>query len=212
MYYDEEPYYNPEEFLEEYEVNLRDILAEAVNRKIKDTISELSSLKCRNTELEKEIKELKSSLHNTNRIHKEQLDKALKENTKEVERKMSCGITPHDKIWLINSESSHKKCGQCNGKGKVEVEVLGKMTKVNCPHCSNGNVYKSRYFPGEDIVSSIYFDLHREDRNNKNSGTILTVRDIYLDKYDSSMKPERLYKTLEDCQERCDELNADNKE
>ena len=44
MYYDEddrESYYNPEDFLEEYEVSLRDIVTKAVNDKIKNTIEKL---------------------------------------------------------------------------------------------------------------------------------------------------------------------------
>lgn len=206
--YGDESYYEPENFLEQYELGIREILTKAVNDKIGDTVEELKVLKSINEELEKQIKELRSNLYNTDKIHKEQLDKALKENTKEVERKLSCGFTPHDVVWYIKSESSHTKCEKCNGKGKVEIEVLGKMTNVNCPYCSSGNVYKHTYFPEKDIISAIYFDFHRADRSNKNSGANLTVRDIYFDRCDYTKKPEDLYKTLEECQKHCDELNA----
>lgn len=211
MYYDEddrEPYYDPEDFLEEYEVNLRDVIVKAVNDKIKNTIEELQSLKDENKNLSNQVGELKRNTYNAERLHKEQIEKALKEKELEVQRKLSCGFMPHDKVWYIQSETIRTKCDQCNGNYNLEVEVLGKKTKANCPHCSYGQKLRYKYHVKQDIVSSVYFNYYREDRNKK-SGILLHVKDIYLDKYDGSKSPESLYKTLEECQAECDRKNEE---
>lgn len=203
-----EPYFNPEDFLEEYEVSLRDIITKAVNDKIKKTIDELVLVKSQNEILTKEINELRTQNRNIERLHKEELDKALKENTKEIERKLSCGFAPYDVVYYVESESKTTKCEKCGGGGKVAVEVLGKNTKVDCPHCSYGRVYHYTYYPVQDVVSSVYFNYHRADRDKRNGEVVLNVEKIYLDKNNSSMSQGDLYKTLEECQLKCDELNS----
>ena len=200
MFYDEddrEPYYNQEDFLEEYEINLRDIITKAVNDKIKNTIEKLQSVEDKNNRLSKEISELKRNIYSTERLHKEQLDKALKEKELEIQKKLSSGFTPHDKVWYIESKAKQTKCEQCNGNYNVEVEVLGKMTKASCPHCSYGNITTYTYSVKQDTVSSIYYNYHREDRN-KNHGIILNVDKIYLDRYDGQKDSKSLYRTLEE--------------
>lgn len=207
-YFEDEPYYNPEDFLEEYETEIREVILNAVNKKIKDTIEGLTLEKSKNEILTKEVGELKSTLRNIERLHKEELDKALKENTKEVERKLSCGFAPYDVVYYVERESKTTKCEKCGGGGKVAVEVLGKNTKVDCPHCSYGRVYHYTYYPVQDVVSSVYFNYHRADRDKRNGEVVLNVEKIYLDKNDSSMSQGNLYKTLEECQLKCDELNS----
>lgn len=207
-YFEDEPYYNPEDFLEEYETEIREVILNAVNKKIKDTIEGLTLEKSKNEILTKEVGELKSTLRNIERLHKEELDKALKENTKEVERKLSCGFAPYDVVYYVESESKTTKCEKCGGGGKVAVEVLGKNTKVDCPHCSYGRVYHYTYYPVQDVVSSVYFNYHRADRDKRNGEVVLNVKEIYLDKNGSSMSQGNLYKTLEECQLKCDELNS----
>ena len=210
MFYDEddrEPYYNQEDFLEEYEINLRDIITKAVNDKIKNTIEKLQSLEDENKSLSKEVGELRRNAYSTERLHKEQLEKALKEKELEVQKKLSSGFIPHDKVWYIETKAKQTKCEQCNGNYNVEVEVLGKMTKASCPHCSYGNITTYTYSVKQDTVSSIYYNYHREDRN-KNHGIILNVDKIYLDRYDGQKDSKSLYKTLEDVQTECDIRNA----
>lgn len=208
---DYEQYYNPEDFLEEYEVQLRDLIVNATNNKIKNTIEELKSEKENNKKLEQELKELRSNLHNTNRIHKEQLDKALIEKQKEVEEKLSCGFVPHDTVWYIKSKSTQTVCEKCNGQYKIKVDVLGKEKEVDCPYCSYGKVTHFTYYPVKDIVSSIYIYFNRIDKNKKNSGIQLNVKEIYLDKYDYTMNINNLYKTEEECQTECDKKNKESK-
>jgi len=206
-YYDDEPYYNPEDFLEEYEVNLREIITKAVNEKIKKTIEDLVLEKSRNEVLTKERNEFRTANRNSEQTYKKEFEKALKENTKEVEKKLSCGFTPHDDVWYIKSDCIYSKCEVCGGNYKVKVNVLGKEKEVDCPHCSYGKVNHYNYYPKQDIVSSVYFNYHRKDRNRKDSGLVLNVEKIYLDKYDSSMSQDNLYHTLEECQAACDKRN-----
>lgn len=205
-YDDYEQYYNPEDFLEDYEVQLRDLITDAVNKKIQKTVEELKIEKENRVQLEEKLRELKNNIYNSDRVHKEQLEKALMEKQKAVEEKLSCGFVPHDTVWYVKSDSKRLICPKCNGQYKIKVEVLGKDKEVDCPHCSYGSIYQYTYYPARDIVSSIYFNFHR-----KNSGIELYVDKIYLDKSDFSWKPDELYKSEEECQLKCDRLNNKNK-
>jgi len=188
-------------------VNLREIITKAVNDKIKKTIDELTLVKSQNEILTQEKNELRNQNRNIERVHKEELDKALKENTKETERKLSCGFAPHDVVWYIKDDCTYSKCEVCGGNYKIKVEVLGKEKEVDCPHCSYGRVSHHNYYPKQEVVSAIYFNYHRAIRDNRNSGSILNVDKIYLDKYDSYLSQGSLYRTLEECQQKCDEMN-----
>jgi len=216
MYYDEddiEPYYNPEDFLEEYEVNLRDVITKAVNDKIKNTIEKLQLTEDENKRLSKEIGELKKGIFNSDRLHKEEMKTALKEKAKEVERKLGLGFAVNDVVWYIKNKNTQTTCEKCNGKyDQIEAEVLGKITKVRCPHCSYGKVNHNHYYPEKDTVRSLKFYISRskEDEYTKNKEAELKETwdiDIFLDKYDSTMKRNSLYKTLEEAQAECDKKN-----
>ncbi len=210
-YGDDEPYYNPEDLMEEHELVIRDILTEAVNKKIKTTVDELALVKEQLNKLQKENNELRKDLRNTDKLHNEQLKKAIVENTKETERKLSCGFAPHDIVWYIKSNSTQTVCEKCNGHYRIKVDVLGKQKEVDCPHCSYGKVYTYNYYPVKDVVSSVYFNFHRADKNFKDSGVVLNIEKIYLENYDSSIGISSLYKTLEECQVACDKRNLEEK-
>jgi hypothetical protein len=208
MYYEDEPYYNSEDFMEEYEQGIRDILTEAVNKKIKDTVDALVLEKSRNEVLTKEVVELKSKIYNAERLHKAEIDKVVKEVIKETERRLCYGFAPHDIVYRIDSKASVIKCDKCNGKGKVKVDVLGKSTEVSCPHCSYGENRTYFYFPKEDIVSNISFSIYRKDRNSKSSGFEMSKIKVWLDKSEYETDSSNLYKSLEECQKVCDEKNS----
>lgn len=197
--------YDTEEIAEDYELQIREILKNVVKTKIKETVEALEHEKGKNKDLWEMICELRLKI----RKHEEEMTQAILKTTKEVEKKLIGEFVPHDIVWYADSKRSQAKCTKCEGVGKAKVEVFGKMTTASCPYCQSGTIYTSNYFPTQDIVSSIYFDFHRADRNNKNSEVELNVRDIYLDKRDnSSTKPKYLFKTLEACQAECDALNA----
>jgi hypothetical protein len=206
-YYEDEPYYNPEDFLEEYETEIRDIILNAVNKKIKETIDGLTLEKSKNEVLTKEVGELKSKIRSSERIYKEELDKALKEKEIETTRRLTFELAPHDTVYYVKSKSTDHKCEKCNGKGKVKIEVLGKNTEVSCPHCSYGSNTTHFYYPEKDTITTVAFNIYRKDRNNKNSGSEMSEGKIWLEHYDYEKKVSDLFKTLEECQQKCDELN-----
>ena len=61
MYYDEEEYYvNPEDYLEQYEVEVREIILKAMNDKIKKTIEELKTERENNKKIRREKSRIKN--------------------------------------------------------------------------------------------------------------------------------------------------------
>lgn len=211
MYYDEEEYYvNPEDYLEQYEVEVREIILKAMNDKIKKTIEELKTERENNKKLEERNQELRTKLYNIEKQSKQQLEVALKEKELETHRKLSTGFAVNDIVYYIKSKSTSTKCEKCNGKGKVEIEVLDKKTEVKCPHCSYGTIYHYTYYPEKDTISSIKFWVRRKDNYDKRSPGILHEKwdiDMWLDRYDNSIRRDNLYKSLEECQKACDEKN-----
>jgi hypothetical protein len=211
MYDDYEPeYYNPEDFLEEYEVSLREVIAKAVNTKIKNSLEKLEEYKEKYEKQSDEIRDLKRQINVANTDYEKKLKEALRENRKEIQKELSTGFAVNDSVWYIDSKSTMHTCDKCNGNYNIEVEVLGKKTNVKCPHCDYGRVYTHEYFPKEDTISSLQFYISRTDRNNKNSEVILKTDwgiKVWLDKLDSDMKTESLYKSYEECLKVCEEKN-----
>jgi len=205
--YEDEPYYNPEDFLEQHETEIRDILTKAVNVKIKDTVDELVAAKSMIEQITKERNEFRSKNYNMERVHKEELEKSLKEKELEVTRRLTCGFAPYDTVYYIKSKSTDHKCEKCKGKGKVKIEVLGKETEVNCPHCSYGSNTTYFYYPEKDTVTTVGFSIYRKDRNNRNSGSEMSEGKIYLEHCEYEKKTSDLYHTLEECQDVCDKKN-----
>lgn len=207
-YYKEDCYgedYYDGDVLEQYQVEIADIIQKAVNTKIKETIEEIASLKIRIDVLSKE----KKDLHNEIRQLKNDMEKAIKETEEATARKFSLGFLPHDTVWIVDSTTETLKCKKCDGKGDVLMTVLGKETKVKCPHCSYGHIYKTTYIPKQATISSISYYLKRKDRYNKNSGVELYKNEVYLEDREYSTQISNLYKTLKECQSVCDQKNAE---
>jgi len=208
-FYDDEPYpyYDPEEFLEEYEVSLREVITKAVNDKIKKTIDDLETIKIENKGLQDKNRDLNYKINSIENQNKKDLEAALKVKEKEVERRLNVGFAVNDNVYYIKSKSNSTKCSKCNGTGKTEVEVLGKLTKVSCPHCNNGNIYTYTYSPAKDTISSFRYYISREEYRNKTSKSKISSLEINLDDYDHSTTADNLYKTLEECQVECNKKN-----
>ena len=205
-YYEDERYYEPtiaDEIFIEYQQKLKDALKNSVKSNIENIESENARLKEENKKLRTETYELKGQINNNIK----ETEKLLKEKEREVFVGFTSGFAPHDTIWYIESKRTETTCKYCNGKYKIKVDVLGKTKEVDCPHCSYGKISHYTYYPVKDIISSFYFNYHRADRNLKNSGVVLNIEKIYLDKYDSYKSVDNLYKTLEECQNVCDERN-----
>lgn len=205
--YDYEDYYEPNEY--EMIINeFKDKMQEVLKGEIKVYYD---NIKKDNIELKEQNKKLSGVNYKLINEHKKELESALEEKELEVQRKLGLGFAVNDTVYYIDSKCTTTKCEKCNGEGKVEIEVLGKKTKVNCPHCSYGKVYNYYYLSKEDIVRSLEFWVSREDRyyNNYTGGVLKEDWDIkiWLDKLDNYKRREDLYKTLEECQKNCDEEN-----
>lgn len=202
--------WNPEEILEEYEVEIREILTKAIDNKIKNTIKELESCCKRNAILEKDNDDLRNQVKYIERKTFETIKKALKDKELEVMREFTGGFAPHDVVYFMTSSNNLTKCEKCGGKGETVVEVLGVQSKVKCPHCNYGNINHFNYFPQKDTVDSIYYNISKKDSYNIDMGFEIKIEKIYLDKRNSPIYPHdslTLYKTLEECQIACDKKN-----
>jgi uncharacterized Zn-finger protein len=208
-YYEEPEYYNPEDFLEEHEVTLREIMVNAVNKKIKNTIDDLTKEKTDNESLRKEISSLRSKLHNLEYSQKQQNEQTFKEGYKEAERKLGLGFSVNDKVWYMTSKRNESICPKCNGNYKIKVDILGKEQEVNCPHCSYGKITKYTYLPKSDIVRSINYSISRVNYNSRLSPAELKEEwvKVWLDSSDYEKKLADVYLSEEDCKKACDEEN-----
>jgi uncharacterized Zn-finger protein len=201
--YEDDNRYEPSEF----ETEINKLVQQEIENRISDTVSSLESYKNRYEKSQQELSKVRSELYTLKNNSEKQLQQALKDKEREVFTGFTSGFAPHDKIWFIESKRTETTCTHCNGKYKIKVDVLGKVKEVDCPHCSYGKVSHYTYYPMTDTISSIYFNYHRVDRNSKNSGVVLNIEKIYLDKLDYNKSPSQLYKTLEECQKACDEQN-----
>jgi hypothetical protein len=215
--YDPEDYeFGPDEYSEEYEIKVREIILEAINKKIKQTVDSLAVEKEANEDLRNKNQELQRKIHTLETEWKKTLENALKEKEIEVQRKLFMDLAVGDSVYVVDAKCSRTKCEKCNGTGKHEVEILGKKTTAKCPFCSGGNKERYEYFPREDSICGIKFNLwKRPDGWGKNIRADLdknVTLEFCLAKRDSWNKRDSFYFTLEDCQKACDQMNQDRQE
>ena len=201
--------YNPEDFLEDYEVNLREVITKAVNDKIKTTIESLNNLKIENEALKMANSESRRKLNSLESQHKKDLERHIKETENEVERKFCGGFAINDDVYYLDHKTENSKCEKCGGIGKVELEVLGKLTKVNCPHCNYGTIHNRTYFPKKDKISYVKFSISRRNYGDTKPNSIVTHIEYGLDGKENLASAEGLYKTLDECQVYCDKKNTE---
>jgi uncharacterized Zn-finger protein len=198
---------DPADFLEEYEVKIREILGEAVNKKIKSEIEQLAQLETNRKKQMETIRKLENEVFTLKQNHKEELEKAVLEAKAEGIREILT-YTVNDTVYYIDSEATHTKCDKCDGKGKVVVEVLGKEAEVKCPYCEYGRNYNYHYFPVQDKVSSIKLYVTRKDSWDISSSGVVYDRNVHVGLdggFDMTLKD--LYGTKEECQSVCDAKN-----
>jgi uncharacterized small protein (DUF1192 family) len=204
-YYEDAPYCEPSEF----DIKINELIHEELKSRIGFTLDELEREKAKNKPLSEEISRLKTELHRTKTEYDKSLKEALREKELEVNRKFGLGFTVNDVVYYVNGECTRTKCEKCGGIGKVEVKVLGKAVKVECPYCEYGNVEHWHYTPQKDTINSMRFWISRKDSwDNKSTGIAREGNiEIYLNKKEHSMKTSSLYKALEECQAECDTKN-----
>jgi hypothetical protein len=185
---------------------MNEIIKEELNGRIKGTIEELARYREKSDNLVTELDALRREMRAVSEKHKTEIKEAIKEG----ERKVGLGFAVNDTVYFITSKSHQAKCDKCNGNNRIDIEVLGKLIKVECPHCSNGNVYTYEYFSKRDTITALKFYIARKDRYNKNSPTILDADweiKALLDDFDDYKSINDLFKTIEECQAECERKN-----
>jgi len=203
--YDYERYEPPSEFM----TKIDELVKEEVVNNIKSKIEDLNSYITQEKELRETLRITKNQLRDLENKHKIELQQALKDKEIEVQRKLGVGFAVNDTVYYIETERSYTKCDKCNGKYEMKVEVLGKETNVRCPHCSCGQVMHCKYYPKQDIISSIKFYISRKEwRNNKSLGELTEDKNIemYLEKSEGYKNRGSLYHTEEECQAVIDKM------
>lgn len=112
-------------------------------------------------------------------------------------------FAPGDKVWYLQYKPLRTDCPDCHGKKKVTANVLGKETEVTCPTCDGyGYIRKDDYEIVEKRVSEVKLKLcFYEDRVNYWSREC-----VYLNGHESYTKPEHIFKTKEEAEEKLKEL------
>lgn len=206
MCYEDYENYIPDD---EFSMQINELIIEEINTRMKQTVEELKVYKSQSEELQKQLWDNQNEFRKFKFESDEKLKLAIKEKELEVKREFGKGFTVNDTVYYIASNREERKCEKCDGRGEVEIEVLGKRTKVKCPHCTYGKVITYDYYPKEDKIRSIKFWLTRKDNWDKKSSGVFsdTNIEIWLESYDNNKKVENLYKTKEECQVACDEKN-----
>ena len=200
--------YNPEDFLENYEVKIREIMTEAANVKIKSQLEELEKLKADNKQLQESYYTARRELSQINRETEQKIKQVIAETTLEVERTLGLDFAVGDTVYFTANDSKKRKCEKCNS-GKVDVEVLGVKTTVSCPFCSYGSIVTPHYQPKSGVINSIKFYISTPGDYKRRPGVVHDGNtEYYIDRVDRTFNRSKLYKTLEECQAVCDMDNA----
>lgn len=187
---------------EEYEPQEHDELAakvfvmikEEVVSKIKGTVEGLEYSRKRNCELQGEIYKLRQEIKN----FESEKQKALKSKEKEVIRSLFGGFERGDKIFFTDHKWESKLCAKCNGEKKLTAILNGLEEKVRCPNCDgSGSIHGGYYIPKEDTIRTISLEINEHAKHYN----------FWLQRQDSKVGIESVFKTIEECQISCEEKN-----
>jgi len=189
-----------EEFKDEQAEEIRKLLTDMANEKVKEIISDYETWKDIHRKqresirkLRKKISELEIEKETEIRKLNEEIEKVKsnQKNKDELKKELVNGFETGDKAYWINKKTIYKKCDECNGIGKVEMKYKGEIKKVDCPVCGNsyGNKIKDycEYKIESGYINSIYFDVGYK------KGEFFTVGDIGSD-------PRVYFRHKNDCQ------------
>ena len=200
--------FDPEDFLESYEVKIREIMNEAVNVKIKSQLEELEQLKIDFKKVQEDYYKTRRELSEVNRQHELKMKQVVKDTEFEAQRKLGLDFAVGDTAYFVKNNSTSKKCDKCNN-GKVDIEVLGVKTTATCPFCTYGRIHTSNYQPQSGVINSIKFCISKADGPRKLPGVVHDQNtEYYLGRLDRAFRRSNIYKTLVECQAVCDAENV----
>lgn len=175
------------------------IVDEEVKIRLGNKLSEIGRLKKFESDYYKVSRELRS----TEVKHEKELQAAIKEAKDEVKRSIFGGYKLGDTVYYVIDCSERIPCSTCGGSGKVSANFGDRALKASCPDCSYGKIRIKNYKPIKASISDI---THKEWAQERCSKTSFWIQPVRGDSIERDL--EGLFKTEEECQKKCDELNA----
>ena len=186
----------------------KDEMCGLLDQEVFDMLEEIDDAKRKLDELETSIlikeSRLKELEENIKREEEYDISNAPKSFLKRIVKEYTDGYAPGDRVFRIKPEYETVECPMCKGKKKVLAEIDGLTAAVTCPTCSgSGSKRKTRYVVSEDTVSEVHLKLcFHDDRvgiwNNEN---------VFVRGSDFSVRPDKIYRTREEAEEKINELN-----
>ncbi|ACT00274.1 hypothetical protein [Paenibacillus sp. JDR-2] len=195
----EDESYPPEQ--DELAISLRKIVDAEVKKELGAKLADLNWLREDRAKLNRELSQALLKI----RYHEIDQAKILKEHTKTVHRELLGGFTIGDTVYYAKSTKiGEVKCGTCENARKVVMTLGDRKFNQDCPDCASNwyarQIYE--YKPQQDKITQINVQIWARGE--------CTKYEIYLDRKDGSVSSSDkagLFKTLEECQLHCDELN-----
>ncbi|MED1790615.1 hypothetical protein P4V47_24635 [Brevibacillus laterosporus] len=130
------------------------------------------------------------------------LEKELKTAKQLSLQSLTGGYKLRDKVWIVRSEPEQKNCEKCNGSKKVNAIINGVSEEIKCPSCIYEYQTSWILAPKEDQIEFITITIERQK----------TFARYWLEDRDRYFDENEVFKTKEECQKYCDEINAKNQE
>lgn len=119
------------------------------------------------------------------------------------------GFAPGDTAWMLDGTYKSCKCPVCEGKKELVAIAGEKEVKIKCPNCcGDGTILYHYRYPEEVTIKEVSAKLSiSSDRVSTWSSDVIGVYG-----YDREFRVDMFYKTREECQAVCNELNAKESE
>lgn len=195
MIYEDE--YQPQE-RDELTLKLRDLVDGEVKKELSNKHADFKWLQKERERINVELSAVRMKLRGL----ENERSKFLKEHTKTVQRELFGGFTIGDVVYYAKShKAGDVHCPTCNNKRKVEMTLGERSFAKECPDCTANYFQRTIYEhkPQRDKVTQINTKLWAGGEGKE--------LEIYLDQRDGSTKGTGIFRTIEECQAYCDELN-----
>ncbi|MDD9266004.1 hypothetical protein ACFPES_03060 [Paenibacillus sp. GCM10023248] len=200
--YDHDEWCPPVDEMDDFSYKMKELIDAEIDLRIGEVVKNLHNSKELNAKLYKENRELRNLLH----INGHAKDNILREAMKEARREIFGGFYPGDTVYYPDYKYDRTTCATCNGKKKVTADVNGVDHTFDCPTCDGyGSKSKSYYVSSkEDRIETITLEFNRDKKAKHHR--------FYLQRKDSSVEQEKIFKTVEECQAWCEAKNKELEE
>ncbi|MCR8980917.1 hypothetical protein [Brevibacillus laterosporus] len=180
--------------MDKFEGKLDSLIHKEVRRRIRKCVKHLDRTESENARLSAKLYEQEEEII--------ALEKELKTAKKLSLQSLTGGYKLGDKVWIVRSEAEQKNCEKCNGSKKVNAIIDGVHEEIKCPSCTFGYQTSWILTPKEDQIEFITITIERQK----------TFARYWLERIDRYLDENEVFKTKEECQKYCDEINAKNQE